>query len=68
MLISDFNDELGLNIPTEDFDTIGGFVFDLFGRVPEKDETFKYENINFKIKEIEGTKIIRITVTISRQK
>lgn len=68
MLISDFNDELGLNIPTEDFDTIGGFVFDLFGRVPEKDETFKYENINFKIKEIEGTKIIRITVTKSRQK
>lgn len=68
MLIADFNDELGLNIPTEDFDTIGGFVFDLFGRVPEKDETVKYGNISFKIKEIEGTKIIRITVTISRQK
>ncbi|HQO41020.1 MAG TPA: hemolysin family protein [Spirochaetota bacterium] len=68
MLIADFNDELGLNIPTEDFDTIGGFVFDLFGRVSEKDETVKYGNISFKIKEIEGTKIIRITVTISRQK
>lgn len=68
MLISDFNDELGLNIPTEDFDTIGGFVFDLFGRVPEKDEAVKYENVSFKIKEIEGTKIIRITVTITKQR
>lgn len=68
MLITDFNDELGLNIPTEDFDTIGGFVFDLFGRVPEKDEAVKYENISFKIKEIEGTKIMRITVTITKQK
>ncbi len=68
MLISVFNDELKKHIPTDDFDTIGGFVFDLFGRVPEKDETIKYENITFKIKEISGIKIIRITVTISKQK
>jgi CBS domain containing-hemolysin-like protein len=68
MLISDFNDELNLNIPTDDFDTIGGFVFDLFGRVPEKGESTKYESLSFKIKEISGIKIIRITVTILKQK
>ncbi len=68
MLISDFNDELDFNIPTDDFDTIGGFVFDLFGRVPEKDETVKYENVTFRIKDIEGTKIIRIAVSFSKQK
>jgi len=68
MLISDFNDKLNLNIPTDDFDTIGGFVFDLFGRVPEKDESIKHENISFKIKEISGIKIIRITATILKQK
>ena len=45
MLIADFNEELGLNIPSEDFDTIGGFVFDLFGRIPEKDEITKYETL-----------------------
>lgn len=68
MLIADFNEELNLNIPSEDFDTIGGFVFDLFGRIPEKDEVTKYENLSFKIKDISGTRIIRLTVTISRQK
>jgi len=68
MLISDLNDRLNLRLPTDDFDTIGGFVFDLFGRVPEKDETVKYENISFKIKEISGIKIIRITVTILKHK
>ena len=68
MLISDFNDKLKLEIPTDDFDTIGGFVFDLFGRVPEREETIKYENISFKIKDISGIKIMRITVTISKQK
>ena len=68
MLISDFNDQLKLEIPTDDFDTIGGFVFDLFGRVPEREETIKYENISFKIKDISGIKIIRITASILKQK
>ena len=68
MLITDFNDELDLDIPTDDFDTIGGFVFDLFGRVPEKDETIKYGNISFKIKDISGIKIIRITATVLKPK
>ncbi len=68
MLITDFNEEMNLHLQTEDFDTIGGFVFDLFGRIPEKDESIKHENITFTIKDIEGTKIIRITVTVPRHK
>ncbi|HOP63352.1 MAG TPA: hemolysin family protein [Spirochaetota bacterium] len=68
MIISDFNRELNLNVSSDDFDTIGGFVFDLFGRIPEKDETVKYENITFRIKEISGTRIIRIGVTVSKHK
>jgi CBS domain containing-hemolysin-like protein len=68
MLISDFNDQLKLEIPTDDFDTIGGFVFDLFGRVPEREEVIKYKNISFKIKDISGIKIMRITATILKQK
>ncbi len=68
MLILDFNEQLKLSIPTEDFDTIGGFVFDLFGRVPEKDESVRYENVSFKIKEISGIKILRITVTVLKLK
>lgn len=68
MLITDFNDQLHQHIPTDNFDTIGGFVFDLFGRVPAKNETIKYHNLSFKIKEISGIKILRITVTIVKHK
>ena len=68
MLISDFNEQLKVEIPTDNFDTIGGFVFDLFGRVPKRDETIKYESISFKIKELSGIKIVRITAAISKHK
>jgi putative hemolysin len=34
MNIDDVNEQLGLHLPTEDFESIGGYVFGLFGRVP----------------------------------
>ena len=34
MDIDDVNEQLGLNLPTEDFESIGGYTFGLFGRVP----------------------------------
>lgn len=68
MTISDFNENLGLQIPSENFDTIGGFLFDQFGKIPEKDDTVNYENLTFKIKEIHGTVINRIILTISNPK
>ena len=40
----DFNKELNLNLPTEEFDTIGGFLFDLFGKIPKKNDSIEYEN------------------------
>ncbi|MEJ5362820.1 MAG: hemolysin family protein [Spirochaetota bacterium] len=66
--ISDFNEHTGCTIPDQEFDTIGGFVFDLFGKIPKKDEQIKYNNITFKIKDIQGTRIGRILVTIIPQK
>ncbi|MCP4135945.1 MAG: HlyC/CorC family transporter [bacterium] len=65
LTISDFNNKTNLNLPLEDFDTIGGFVFDLFGKIPKKNEEITHKNIIFKIKDIKGTKINRILVSIS---
>jgi CBS domain containing-hemolysin-like protein len=66
MSLEDFCDELDVELPRREFDTLGGFVLDLFGKIPGKDETVKYDNISFRIKEIEGTRINRIAVTVSR--
>lgn len=66
MTLSNFNEEAGTRLPTDEFDTIGGLVFDLFGKIPKKNETARFENISFKIKEIKGTRLTRVIVTISR--
>jgi magnesium and cobalt transporter len=68
MPISEFNEKLLLNISQEGVDTIGGYVFDLFGKIPEKGEAIRDGNIQFTIKDINGTIINRITVSIAKQK
>lgn len=67
MPIGDFNEKLGLGLSQEGFDTIGGYVFDLFGKIPEKGESVRDGNVQFTVKEISGTILNRITVTITKQ-
>jgi len=66
--IADFNEKLGLELSPKDFDTIGGYVFDLFGKIPEQGESVKDGEVQFTVKEINGTILNRITVTIMKQK
>jgi magnesium and cobalt transporter len=68
MPIADFNEKLGLDLSQDGFDTIGGYVLDLFGKIPEKGEIARDGRIQFAIKDISGTIINRITVTIAKQK
>ena len=60
--LEDINEELGTGIPTEDYDTLGGFVFNLFGKIPVRNEKIIWENISFIIQAVEGHKIKKIKI------
>lgn len=49
MLIADVNKALDTRIPTNQCDTIGGFILLLLGRFPQKGETIEYEGYEFNI-------------------
>jgi len=55
-------EETNLDLPVDDFDTLGGFVFDLFGKIPVKNEKIEYKNYNFIIQEMDGHKINSIKI------
>jgi CBS domain containing-hemolysin-like protein len=61
--IEDLNEELDLKLNEEDFETLGGFVFELFGRIPLNGEEVEYEDLKFKVENIEGHKINTIEIT-----
>lgn len=62
--IEDLNEELKLSIPEEDFDTLGGFVFDLFGKIPVKFEKISYNNADFIIQDMDGHKIKTVKIVL----
>jgi len=63
--IDELNEILGIEIPeSEDFDTVGGFVFSHLGKVPEVGERVQHENVEFRVTDADSRKINRIEVIV----
>jgi len=61
------NEQLGIELPDDDFDTLGGFVFHLFGKIPVRYEKMSYQNIDFIVQNMEGHKIDTIKIVLRRE-
>jgi putative hemolysin len=61
--IEEANEELGLNLPGGDYETVAGFILSHLGRVPKQGEQFKYQDLKFVITEMRGMKIEKVIVT-----
>jgi len=64
--IVDAMDLLGVELPT-DHETLGGFVLQELGHVPEEGERFTYGHMRFEIEEMERNRIIRMTIAIQQE-
>ena len=60
MDIEDINERYDLDIPNEDFQTIGGYVFGLLGREPEIGDKVEDRNLTFEVIELDGIRISRV--------
>ena len=58
--IEDINEKFDLDIPNEDFQTLGGYVFGLLGREPEVGDEVSDKNLSFKVTELDGIRISRM--------
>jgi putative hemolysin len=61
--IEEANQELRLNLPEGDYETVAGFILSHLGRIPKQGEHFKYQDLKFVITEMRGMKIEKVMVT-----
>jgi len=61
--LDEVNQLIGIELKSEDFHTIGGFLFGLFRRLPKVGEQLRYHDLRFLVLEMEGRKIERIKIT-----
>lgn len=67
MPMEQVNDLFQASLPMEEFDTIGGFVLHLFGRMPERGEIIHFENYHFRIESLGRTRILKIRIEKEKQ-
>jgi len=60
--IEEINEILNIEIPENGFETLGGFIFDLLGRVPKKGEKIKYHNLKIIIEQVVKNRIRRVKI------
>lgn len=60
--LDDLNDILGSNLPKDEADTLGGFIFNRVGRVPIGGETMRVGDLTLTVENISGRRIRKVRI------
>jgi putative hemolysin len=67
--IEDLNETLGTKIEEKGFETVGGFIYDLVGSVPEQGRKLEHESegcaLRLLVEKVEGQRIKTVKITIT---
>lgn len=62
LLIEEVNDALGLNLDSDTFDTLGGWIYSRIEMPPELNQKIIYEGFEFVIEEVDNRRINRVKI------
>jgi putative hemolysin len=68
MRIEDANEELGLELPEGDYETVAGLVLHLLGRIPKQGKQLKYHGLKMVVTKMKGHKIEEILMTKEKKR
>jgi CBS domain containing-hemolysin-like protein len=62
MPIDEVNELLDTDLPHEEWDTVGGLVFGITGRVPAPGEKVRYDSLEFTTERVSGRRIQKVVI------
>lgn len=60
--LDDISDLIGVNMESEELDSVGGLIIEEIGRIPEQNEEILINNIRFVIEEVEKNRIKKVRI------
>jgi len=63
MQIEEVNEQLGLELPLGEYETVAGFILSLLGRIPKEGEQIKYNKLKIVVADMKGRRIEKVLVT-----
>jgi putative hemolysin len=64
MPIDDVSDELGIDLPDTEWDTIGGLILNLLGHVPDDDETVRFKDLVLTAEDVRERRIGTVHIEV----
>lgn len=58
--VDDVNGELDLELPEGNYDSLGGLVFELLGRVPVAGDSVECEGVRLIVERVDGRRVVRV--------
>jgi CBS domain containing-hemolysin-like protein len=62
MGIGEVNEILDVELPDEEWDTVGGLMLGLMGSIPDEGETVDFQSLRFTAERINGRRIVKIRI------
>ncbi len=62
MGVDDLAALVGIDLPSDEWDTVGGLVLELAGRVPEEGESFDHDGLTFTTTSVQGRRVAKVRV------
>src|SRR5579884_3105099 len=66
--IDDFNEVMDTDLENEDYDTLGGFLYDKLDKIPVAGDTITHENITYTVLATRGRRITKVKVVRNQPK
>ena len=63
--LDDINDALDLELSSDDYDSLAGFVIEVMDKLPEEGEKASFKNLDFEVTKVNKNRIERISLTIN---
>jgi CBS domain containing-hemolysin-like protein len=60
--IDDVREQLGVNLPEGEYVTLGGFLFDAFGHIPEEGEQLSYDGWELRVAEMDRRRVAKVVL------
>jgi CBS domain containing-hemolysin-like protein len=60
--IDDVNELLDVDLPHDEWDTVGGLMYGLLGSVPTQGQTVTYDNLTFTAEKVQGRRIAKVLI------
>ena len=65
--IRDWNDSFGTRVVPTEFETVGGFVAALLGRIPRAGDVARYGELSMAVHEVRGRRVVSVDLEVAER-